>query len=142
MATYNDLKQQIIDNGYEVTLEEQLTLQDEYFEQYVLTGMRSEGEAGTREKFYIYKDLETDECYWKDINPFLQREVTFKDKVESYLASKKSDGTIEAGFVDKINTTQRTALVSAKWLDSNGDFVSGEFLLDEDPDGNIQHRQV
>lgn len=61
--------------------------------------------------FYFVKSDGT--AYWKDADPFAPAVASFREKVQSKIASLIAAGTIKAGYVERMDEPNEVALVVA-----------------------------
>lgn len=91
--------------------------------------------------FYVENEGKIEEeAYWQGREPKPTVSIGFTQEVNNYITSKINDKTIEAGFVEVINSENETAKGKAYFI-VGSDVEEKNILIDKDA-GNIRHRVI
>lgn len=142
--TLQEARDQLENNGYSVYDELQgdsLTYNEVTYQQINMKAFYAKANIVIFNSFILYRNLSTDDCYWVNSEPFMiSRRYGFD--VDSYLNQLKKDGIVEGAYIIEINRIQEAAKVLAQWIDVDGNWQEGYFLVDKDSNGSIQYREI
>ena len=89
--------------------------------------------------FYVEdEELPSEAAYWSPSEPKPATIEGFQQKVDAYISSKITDGTIEAAFVEAINVMYEVAIFKVVMPD----LTERRLFVDRDTDGKFRYRPM
>ena len=88
-------------------------------------------------KWINYVLLPDNSCYWREVNPFPVKPVRFSQDVQAAISGFITAGQIKAGYVERLNQLDETAIVVAVMSDDT--FRMFHIYKDS---GNIQRTEI